>query len=638
VPSHVVILDRTGRIVMANESWRRFVVENGGDLRLLVEGENYLAVCDSVSGSHPEVADARAVASGIRDVQAGRLPVFMHQYTCHAPAGRRWFQVRVTPLPSAGPACVVVMHTDITHSRAVEEARIATQRRFESLFQFAPDALFVSTPDGVIRQVNLEAERLFGYEAGELVGASISAIVPEDLRAAHREFRRSILAAAYPRKLGAAGQRIRLVRKDGSEIFAEVTVGPLETDDGLAVVSAIRDVSERCALEDQLRQAQKLEVVGQLSGGIAHDFNNLVQVIRTSAEFALSQLPEGGAARPEVEVIHTAGMRASSLIRQLLAFGGRQMTRPEALDLSSVAAGLEVLLQRLMGPAVSVEIRCHGHLRPVHADPTQIEQLLLNLAANSRDAMPDGGTLSIELSSVTTSAAGRGRVDAALTGELVQMVVRDTGVGMDADTRARIFEPFFTTKCRGKGTGLGLPTVYGIVRQLGGDIQCDSQPGLGTTFTIHLPGVEGEARPSAARAEPEQDEQCRGTETILVIDDEEFLRMTLVRALERRGYRVLAAGSGDEAVCLVEGHEGPLDLVVSDILMPGMSGVEVVERIRELRDVRALFMSGYPDEQVLGERLDSRAACFIAKPFSGASLARKVREALSAPDEALAAG
>lgn len=380
------------------------------------------------------------------------------------------------------------------------------------------------------------------------------------------------------------------------------------------------------APEDQLLRAQRHEVLGQLVSSIAHDFNNLIQVIGTSAECALGQLKAGDPVRGEVEMIRGAGARAAALIRRLLAFSGGA-DQPGAIDLVAIAFSLEPLLQRLMGPSIQVEVRCTGPVRTVRADATQIEQLILNLAANARDAMPGGGRLTLSLS----MAAGEQEGDADEV-SLVELAVADTGVGMDAATLGRIFTPFFTTKEPNKGTGLGLSTVHAIVRRWGGDIRCESEVGRGTTFIVRLPALEHYAPPVRAAGEPELDDNGRGTETILVIDDEEFLRMTVTRILEQRGYRVLAAGSGDEAVRIVETLDGPLDLVVSDILMPGMSGWEAVERIRERRDVRVLFTSGCPEEMSPDDLSHEPHEPFIAKPFSGVSLARKIREMLSEPD------
>lgn len=499
----------------------------------------------------------------------------------------------------------------------------------DAVFHGAPDALVLSTAEGVIVRANREAERLFGYAPQELEGQLVERLVAADLRGAHARHRLALETPEAPRRIGGDGQRLRAVRKDGSEFFVEISLGAIDVPGGVLYVSAIRDVSARCALEDQLLQAQRHEVLGQLASAIAHDFNNLVQVIATSAEYALDQLRPGNPAWREVEMIRGAGVRAASLIRRLLAFSGRT-TQPGDLDLEATISTLEPLLQRLMGPTIHVEVRCDGPLDAVRADPTQIEQLILNLAANARDAMPNGGTLGIRLSMAGGSAQRQPHESDART---VEIRVHDTGVGMDADVLGHIFEPFFTTKDPGKGSGLGLSTVHGIVRQCGGDIACESRPGAGTTFTVRLPAIPREARPPMPTPPPDIDDAARGTETILVIDDEEFLRVTVSRILEQRGYRVLAAGSGDEALQLVDALEGPLDLVVTDILMPGMSGWEAVERIRERRHVRALFTSGCPEEMSPEVPLHLPHEPFIAKPFSGVSLARKIRETLEDPHQ-----
>jgi len=385
----------------------------------------------------------------------------------------------------------------------------AEQGTLDGVFHGAPDALLVCTEDGVIVRANREAERLFGYQAHELEGLRVEQLVPADLRGPHARHRLALETPEAPRRIGSDGQRLRAVRKDGSEFFVEISLGAVQASGGVMFVSAIRDVSARCALEDQLLRAQRHEVLGQLASAIAHDFNNLVQVIATSAECALDQLKPGDAAWREVEMIRGAGARAASLIRRLLTFSGRT-AQPGALDLEATISALEPLLQRLMGPSIHVEVRCEGPLDPIRADATQIEQLVLNLAANARDAMPTGGTLGIHLSMPLAAGAGMPQTPGS---RQVEMQVRDTGVGMDADVLGHIFEPFFTTKDPGRGTGLGLSTVHGIVSQCGGEIACESRPGQGTTFTVRLPAIEREARPAVAVTTPEVADPTRGTET-----------------------------------------------------------------------------------------------------------------------------
>ncbi|MCC7034638.1 MAG: response regulator [Acidobacteria bacterium] len=536
---------------------------------------------------------------------------------------RRW------AVPDASRQTAVPLDDTRPHdARTADEAGAAARRRFEALFQFAPDALLLATPEGSIIRANRQAERLFGYTTDEFVGTAVGALLPSsqfDERHEHRP-------APSPRPQsqtppGVPSQQAR--RKDGSEFLADVTLGTLDDVDDPTVIIAVRDVTVRDRLEEQLRQIQRLEVVGQLSGGIAHDFNNLVQVMGTSADLALGLLPPGAPLRRDIEVIREAALRASALTRQLLTFSGRQAAQPEILDLEALSRRLAPILQRLMGPSITVAIASPGPVWPVLADPTHIEQVLLNLLANARDAMPGGGTLSIELSNVTVEPDGGGP-----GGALVQMVVRDSGVGMDPDTRARVFEPFFTTKARGKGSGLGLSTVYGIVTQCGGDIHCGSEPGQGTAFTIRLPGVTTETTPRPAAADTLDEADARGSETILVIDDEEFLRMSIGRILERKGYRVLSAGSGEEALRLLEAHEGPLHLVLSDVLMPGLCGWDVAARLRERWAVPVLFTSGCAEDAEFEERLHQLEAHFIAKPFTGVSLLRTVRDLLEASDDA----
>ena len=381
----------------------------------------------------------------------------------------------------------------------------------------------------------------------------------------------------------------------------------------------VEDTTARKELELQLAQSQRMEAVGRLAGGVAHDFNNLLTVIKSYSTILLEAL-EGDARREDVEEIAAAADRAGALTRQLLAFSRRQMMQPRPLHLNVVVTDIEKMLRRLIGEDIALVTRLESDLWLVHADPGQIEQVVMNLAVNARDAMPDGGRLTIELANVERD-----------TGSYVMLAITDTGVGMTSEVRAHLFEPFFTTKERGKGTGLGLSTVYGIVKQSGGDISVHAEPGKGATFKIFLPRhVDQTAQREVERTAPAAP---RGTETILLVEDDPSLRVLAERILRGYGYTVLVASTGQRALTLVEAFTGEIHLVTTDVVMPEMSGTALVERlVLIVPNIRVLFMSGYTDDEVVRRGIFDRRAAFLQKPFTPDQLAFMVREVLDRDD------
>ncbi len=392
-----------------------------------------------------------------------------------------------------------------------------------------------------------------------------------------------------------------------------------------AITKALAEAAvrrERLQLQQDLARAQKLEAIGRLAGGVAHDFNNVLTAILGSAELLMLDTPPGEHAREEVEIIRDAAIRAQDLIRQLLAFSARQVLQPVVLDLNDLITDLGRMLRRLIGEDLTLDTDLAPDLCAVRADPGQVEQVLVNLAVNARDAMPDGGRLAIRTANV--DATDGGDVPA---GPYVLIEVTDTGTGMDAPTLARVFEPFFTTKERGKGTGLGLASVYGIVRQSGGHIAVTSTPGVGTSFRIHLPRVD--APVDAAPAPRVVSVPAAGTETVLVAEDEQMVRVLIRKVLEQAGYTVLLASGGAEALQLAARHAGPIQMLVTDVVMPGMNGRELARRLLELRpDTKVLFLSGYADDAVERHGVLDPGTAFMQKPFSPGALASRVREVL----------
>jgi signal transduction histidine kinase/CheY-like chemotaxis protein len=381
--------------------------------------------------------------------------------------------------------------------------------------------------------------------------------------------------------------------------------------------------------EERLRQGQKMEAVGRLAGGVAHDFNNLLTVITSYSDLLLEDLALDDPKRDDVGEIRKAAEGAAALTRQLLAFSRQQVLEPKVLDLKAIVTGTEKLLRRLIGEDVQLTTALAPDLGAVKADPVQLEQIIINLAVNARDAMPTGGRLTIEAANVEMDEVYVRSHAPARPGHYVMLAMSDTGIGMDEQTKARIFEPFFTTKERGKGTGLGLATVYGIVKQAGGFIWVYSEPARGTSFKVYLPRVDEPVEPAVARtatAEP-----GRGTETVLVVEDAASVRMVTRQVLDRYGYAVLEAPNGDTALRLAVKHHGPIHLLLTDVVMPGLSGRQLAEQLAQLRpDMKVLYVSGYGDSAVVHHGILEAGVAYLQKPFTPESLARRVRDALDA--------
>jgi signal transduction histidine kinase/CheY-like chemotaxis protein len=419
-----------------------------------------------------------------------------------------------------------------------------------------------------------------------------------------------------------------MLRLDGGTIPVETVGMPFTLDGQQAVLTIIRDVSERKRLEDHVRQAQRMEAVGQLAGGIAHDFNNLLTVITSYSAMLLAEQSTSPDVRADLEEIKGAADRAAALTRQLLAFSRRQLLQPRVLDVNELTLNLEKMLRRLLREDIELVTALDPALGLVHADPGQLEQVIVNLAVNARDAMPDGGRLTIETANVTLDG-GFSALPEGGPGDYVMLAVSDTGHGMTDAVKAHIFEPFFTTKETGKGTGLGLSTVYGIVQQSGGSIKVCSEPNKGTTFKIYLPlaSVARAKRDAPAPRAP----VSVGSETILLVEDEERVRRAARRILEGSGYTVLEAATGAEAVRLCETHPAAIGLVVTDMVMPEMGGRELFAHVARLRpEAKILFMSGYTEDAALHDNALAPGAMFLDKPFTPVTLTRKVREALAA--------
>jgi signal transduction histidine kinase len=426
----------------------------------------------------------------------------------------------------------------------------------------------------------------------------------------------------------------RVLTKAGKCATVEITTTPqIHQGKVVAVLGIARDITERKQLEAQYRQAQKMEAVGRLAGGVTHDFNNLLTIITGYSELLLGSQDVPASAHGLIREIQRSGERAAALTRQLLAFSRKQVLTPTVLDLNVVVTGLEKMLHRLIGEDINLTIRLDPALVRIKADPGQLEQVIMNLVVNARDAMPSGGNLTIETRNAElTEAQARARPGLG-KGLHALLVVADTGCGMDEETRAHLFEPFFTTKGPGKGTGLGLATVFGIVQQSSGHIEVESQVARGSTFLIYLPGVE-EACPSP-RSEPSLLPIRGGTQTVLLAEDDDGVRLLARLALQSHGYTVLEARNGQEALTLCHEHQGSVHLLITDVVMPLMSGRELADRLKSRRpDIRVLYLSGYTGDTVLHHGVLETGLAFLQKPFTPAALARKVRDLLDQPESA----
>lgn len=517
----------------------------------------------------------------------------------------------------------VVERSWSTLERARAQQRLEQkERQFEDLFEFAPDAIIMVDVQDNIALVNQRAENMFRYSRHELIGRPVETLIPEKLHELHTDLREHYAAHRTHETKVNSDPNLRGRRKDGSEFPIEVNLGPMETERGPMVAASVRDNTDRNRLENQLRHSLKMETVGQLAGGVAHDFNNLLTVINATTELLMDKVAQDPSVQNDLSTILRAGEQAATLTRQLLALSRQQVLNPVIVDLNSVLKEMEPMLQRLIGENIVVKFRPSTDPVTVRVDRTQIDQVLLNLAINSRDAMPDGGTIIIETANVMLDEILVSNRPDLKAGPHVVVSISDTGCGMDEATRRKIFEPFFTTKEQGKGTGLGLSTVYGIVQQSGGGTSVYSEPGKGTTIKVFLPRVSLENTDGGTKHEI----AVTGSETILVIEDELEIRQVAQIMLQRRGYRVLTADSGAAAVRALNTYDGNVDLVLSDVVMPGGSGPETMRKIRSMHPgIKVLYMSGYAADLIARHGLDEDSRNFLAKPFTLAELSRAVR-------------
>ncbi len=512
---------------------------------------------------------------------------------------------------------------DSAARQSAERALRDSEADFRALFGSNPLPMWVYDRSTLcFLEVNAAAVSLYGYSRDDFLVMRITDIRPPEAIPALMD------NIAEARENLSARTQWRHRIKDGTEIDVDVTSHLLTFEGRESALVVAQDVSARTLLEQRLRQAHKMEAVGQLAGGVAHDFNNLLTVILGYGELLMERLDEHDERRADLREIQNAGRSAADLTRQLLAFSRKQILQPEVLDLNAVVAGMQGMLSRIIGEQVVLETSLSPTLTHVLADRSQLEQIIMNLAVNGRDAMPDGGRLTIETSDAELDEHYVRSHRYVTPGLYAMVAVTDGGIGMDAPTKAHMFEPFFTTKKQGEGTGLGLATIYGIVKQSGGSIEVYSEPGLGTTFKVFLPSATQPPHPAGAG--PSLSDSLEGSETILVVEDQSELRAVSCAILRRHGYQVIEAASGQEALALFNTSTEPIALLLTDLVMPDMTGVQLVELANpEARGVRVLYTSGYADESIVRSGLLRPGVKFLQKPFAGRTLLRMVRQVLA---------
>ena len=513
---------------------------------------------------------------------------------------------------------------------ALARARLEeTQQRLSAAVEQSAEAVFIAETDGTIIYFNPAFERISGYSRDEAIGQN-----PRLLKSGRHDLTNYCDLWQTISEGWVWQGRLTNRRKDGSLYTEEATITPIrnQADDIVNYVATMRDVTRETQLEEQFHQAQKMEALGQMAGGIAHEFNNLLTVIHISTRLLQRQLLPQDPLWDHVQRIREAGDRATSLTKQLLSFSRREVVEPQVLDLNQVVEDPSRMLQRIIGEDIHLMTSLANDLWPVEMDPTQIDQVLVNLVVNARDAMPEGGTLSIETRNLILDQDYLSAHVDAQPGRHVVLSISDTGVGMDKDIRAHIFEPFFTTKQRGQGTGLGLPTVFGIVTQNKGHIRVYSEVGMGTTVRVYLPCTDktvtlGKAQPQPLR--PASSKLVRGTETVLVVEDEQGVRDLAVQVLRSCGYRVLAAQGGPEALQVSKGYEDPIHLLLTDVVMPQMNGRELAAQLQEQRPaMQVLYMSGYADDAIVHHGVLLASEAFLSKPLTIEAPTHKVRALL----------
>ena len=610
-PVGIITYNASGDTVWTNEATARIV---GGTVEQ-VKAQNFREL-ESWKRSGMLEAAEKALATGTEQ----QLDV--HVTTSF---GKKvWISSRFVPYIYEGQQHLLAIYSDITERMQMEEALFHSEKQFRNLLENVQLVAVMLDRDGNITYCNSYLLALTGWSAKEIPGKNwFDLFVPEEVRESVRSIfnegiANSSLPTQYENEIRTRNGSRRLIVWNNSLLF-----DPQGDVTGTASIG--NDVTDHRSLEEQLRQSQKMNAVGRLAGGIAHDFNNLLTVIIGYGELLLSKIGKDNPLTLEAGEIRKAALKAASLTSQLLAFSRRQILSPEMLNLNGIVTDVENMLRRIIEEHIHLALNLSDDLWMVKADRSRIEQVIINLVINAKDAMPKGGTLTIETRNIRIDDANATIYRDIGPGAYAVFSVRDTGHGMDRETMARIFEPFFTTKEVGKGTGLGLATVYGIVAQTGGHIHVDSEPDHGTTFSIYLPRAQGAPSPPKEAAGVEMATIPSGTKTILLVEDSGIVRKLTREVLEINGYAVLEAGSPEDAIRLCESHEGEIHLLLTDVVMPGMSGRDLSDRLQPVRPgMKVLYMSGYAENAIVEHGILDDSIHFIPKPFSPASMAQKI--------------
>jgi PAS domain S-box-containing protein len=641
---------RAEEALRESEKRYRALAEASPDMIFIVDGNGYVKYVNSFAAkqfrSSPEAIIGKRTKdlfpSDISDRQWQNLkkvfetgkPVYAENKATLLDRDM-WLSTWLAPLLNeAGDVYSVLgISRDITEHRRAEEALIKSQNKYMDLYENANDMIFTLDLLGNFTSINRAAYASFGYRVEELLGKGLQDVLtPESFEYAMTTLQRAV--AEKSDLMGIQPWEFEGLKKDGTKVLLEVRARLILEDGNVMGVQAIaRDITERkqseeekAFLQEQLRQSQKMEAIGRLAGGIAHDFNNLLTIIGGYSALSFLELKEEDPLKGNIRAVQKATERAANLTRQLLAFSRRQPMEMKVLDLNATLRDMDKMLRRVIGEDIKLVTHLAEDLGRTKTDPGQIEQVIMNLVVNARDAMPEGGRLTIETANVELDEAYvRGHVGVK-PGRYLMLSVSDTGAGMTQEVKERVFEPFFTTKVTGKGTGLGLSTVYGIVKQSGGNIWVYGEPEKGAAFKIYLPRVD---EPTEVFKEKLVKDLPRGSETVLLVEDEEEVRKLAAQILQRQGYKVLEAPQGGDALLICEQHQTPVHLMLTDVVMPGMSGHQLAERLKSLQpEMKVLYMSGYTDNTIIQHGVLVEGVNYISKPFTVDALARKVREVL----------
>ena len=624
----VALIDSAGVIVAVNAAWRRHALNillNGAKLGI---GENFLESLKGAQDMH--IDEAKHAVGGIRAVLAGKSPHYALEYSTRGPAPLRWYRMTVTPIHDSGADGAVIMHIETTDFRGIARPLVDNETEYLRLLNATAEGIYRLDGSGSCTFCNPTAARLLGYEhPRQLIGQRVhehhhhSRPDGSPFPIAECKMHRALRTAEATH----ADDEV-FFRADGTQVPVEYWCYPIV--EGTHIVGAVvtfLEITVRRNLEGQFLHAQKMEAVGRLAGGVAHDVNNALQVILTYGELLDERLADDAVGATHNQEIVAAGQRAASLTRQLLAISRKDVPRRIALDLSALIHNLERLLRRTIGEHITLHVTCCATSGTILADRTQIEQILLNLAINAADAMPLGGELFIETSNLEVDPAGRDPDEPNAPGGYVMLTVRDTGLGMTPAVQKRIFEPFFTTKDAGKGTGLGLSTVRGILQQIDGYVSVNSKAGEGTRFKVYFPIVKGATVADAPRKQLER--PAGGTETILLAEDDDAVRAVVAHTLRASGYVVLEARDGNSAIEFAGRFDAPIDLLLTDVILPGATGRQVADRLSALRpEINVIYMSGHTDHLLAEHGAVRTDIVLLEKPFATAQMLLRVREVL----------